>query len=317
MRLKFALTAILTAVLLMIGARTLCQSSNPQDFAQLLEWYKSRAEYLIGEFRPGIRSGLSPEDRAVEESIHYRVVANTTNANGQAKRINGVNYTYVGAELIQVIDWLATALAIQAEFGQQGCTAGYISYLADGINGNTAAVISGHPLQAVGSPFIFAQLRPDVCPNMTEMRFRARQRAVDMRELAVAGSIKLLMAHELGHHVHHDTWSKATSKQDSRDREKAADDFAFRTLALSGTIPIEGLPLILLFGSIEGFSVEGETASDHPAGVRRLRDMFEVSEKAIDSDEEVRTALVKSGKLTQWKQMVTLLKQQVDQMDQE
>lgn len=315
MNLRPALVAALM-VLCLVGTPSQCQSANPQDIAQLLEWYKGRAEYLIGEFRPQIRSGLSPEDRAVEESVHYRVVANTGNANGQAKRINGVNYTYIGAELIQVIDWLATSLAIDTAFGQRACTIAYISYLADGINGNTAAVISGHPLQVVGSPFVFAQLRPDLCSDMTEMRFRARQRAVDMREMYVGGSIRLLMTHELGHHVHHDTWLNAASIRDKRDREKAADDFAFRTLALSGTIPIEGLPLILLFSSVEGFSVEGETASDHPAGVRRLRDMFEVSENAVDSDEAVRAALLKSGKMAQWKQMVALLKQQVDQVDQ-
>jgi hypothetical protein len=305
-----------TMVLCLAGTPSRSQTSNQQQIGQLLRWYKDRADHLIGEFRPQIRTGLSAADRAVEESIHYRVVANTGNANAQAKRIDGVNYTFIGAELIQVIDWLATALAIDTSFGERACTAGYISYLSDGINGNTAAVISGNKLKAVASPFGFAQLRPDLCPNMTEAVFRNRKNADDIRELYVGGSIRLLMAHELGHHVHHDTWSTAASRRESREREKAADEFSFRILALSGTVPIEGLPLILLFTSVEGFSAEGESASDHPAGVRRLRDMFEASDEAISSNEVVRAALIRSGKLNQWKQMVALLKQQVDQMDQ-
>jgi|GEM_PF-2610388 len=307
-----ALIVLSLATVFVSPARS--QSVSGQDINQQLQWYKTRAEFLIGEFRPQIRSGLSSQQQEIERRVQYRVVV-TGNANAQARVSGSIGYTDISAGLVQVIDWLSHALAISAEFGKRACTMGYVKYLADGIEGNSSAVASHQPLQPVGSPFVFARLRPDLCPGVTEARFRARQRAVEIRELFVAGSLKLIMAHELAHHVYGHTLSRPVNLKASRERERAADEFSFRALSLSGTIPYEGFPVILLFSAVEGFSIEGETASDHPSGLHRLRDMAAFSADAVESDEAVKNALINSGKMEQWRQMVAGLKEEIDELD--
>jgi hypothetical protein len=55
-----------------------------------------------------------------------------------------------------------------------------------------------------------------------------------------------------------------------QQREPAADPFAFKNLIRSGKNPMVAIPVLLLSGGVEGFSLEGEDLASHPAGVRRL-----------------------------------------------
>jgi len=277
--------------------------------------FKDKAESLIDESHLQLRTGLSPEDQAIEKAVRYEIVEDETTANASAQRVDGVNFTFIGLGLLSVMDWVSTALAIDSEFGEHSCATAYITQLAADMNGNGAAALQNQAPKKVGSPFIFAQSHTDLCPAMSELTFRSRARALSIRDLYFAGSIKLIIAHELGHHIHRDTWSPPANDEESRAREAAADSFCFRTLALSGTVPIEGLPVMILATSIEGFSVEKEVDSDHPAAVRRLRNLIEESERAADSDEAVRAALIRSGRMQEWRQMIMVLKQQLDQLE--
>src|SRR6266852_5228126 len=106
---------------------TMCSSARAQGMSasETLDWYKNRGDYLVPEFRKEIRKGLSAAHRELEDQIKYDVIS-TWNVNAQAIRRNNVSRTGLGAGLLAVIDWVSTAMAIDAEFHKRQCTSAYI-----------------------------------------------------------------------------------------------------------------------------------------------------------------------------------------------
>jgi hypothetical protein len=189
------------------------------------------------------------------------------------------------AGFVQVIDWMSSAMVIGDRLGEAECFGSYVEYLTNGTLENNDRIASHQPLEPVFSPCIFARRNRSLCPGISVESFRAHPGADGMRELLLAGSLKFLLAHELGHHLlgHVGTHGSAGVV---RDQKKAADEFAFHATALSGSNPIEAMPVLMLFGALEGFSLEGEEGRNHPAGVRRFVTMVEAGERMIANDEK-------------------------------
>ena len=291
-----------------------CSSAGAQSMSpsETLDWYKGRGDYLVPELRKEIRKGLSPADRELESNVQYDVIS-TWNANAQAIRRNGASRTGVAAGLIAVIDWVSTAMAIDAEFHKRECAAAYITALTDTISGNSDAAAGAGVFRKIGSPFAFAYSEPKLCSGISMATFRANQRADDLRELWVAGSLDFILAHELGHHVLGHTRIGPRDYPESRERETAADKFAFKTMAGAGMNPGLAMPIVILWSELEGFSVEGE--GTHPAGVRRLRALIAAAKDAVDSDPETKAAMRRNGTQAQWDKFVTTIDGQLSVLE--
>jgi hypothetical protein len=262
-----------------------------------LEWYKGRGDYLVPGIREELRKGLTPAERSIEMGITYDVIA-TWNANAQAVELNDGPHSGIGAGFIAVIDWVATAMAIDYKFHNNRCASAYIHSLSDAILQNSHAAAGTGRYAIIGSPFAFAQSSPALCPGVTEAGFRADRHADDLREQWIRGSLEYVLAHELGHHVLGHTATPPANYPESRQREAKADAFAFRVMAKAGVNPLLSLPVMLLWCDLEGFSIEGE--GTHPAGVRRMRVMVAAARQAVNDDPEVQAAMHRDGTRAQW-----------------
>src|SRR6266542_1006942 len=141
-----------------------CSPARAQGMSasQTLEWYKNRGDYLVPTLRKEIRKGLSAADRQLDIQIQYDVIP-TWNANAQAIRINHVPHIGIGAGLLAVIDWVSTAMAIDAEFHKRQCASAYITFLTDSILQNSKAASGKGSFAKSGSPFAFANSEPLLC----------------------------------------------------------------------------------------------------------------------------------------------------------
>lgn len=296
----------LLATLVLFACSTLvAQIPSP---SQTLDWYKSRGDYLVPEIRKQIRKGLSAEDQKTESEIQYDVIT-TWNANAQAVRLHGVERTGIGAGLLAVIDWVSTAMAIDGRLNRPQCGEEYIKALSDAILNNSDAAGGSGKFKVVASPFLFAQSQPKICSGVSFSTFRADEKADDLRELWISGSLAFILAHELGHHVLGHTSRNPSSYPESRERESAADKFAFKTMAAAGSNPVLAMPIFLLWGQLEGFSIEGE--GTHPAGIKRMRAMVAAAQEVIDSDPEMKEAMQRNDSKGQWQQFVKALDAQL------
>jgi hypothetical protein len=144
--------------------------------SETLDWYKSRGDYLVPEIRKEIRKGLSAKDRMTEAEIQYDVIA-TWNANAQAIRLHGVERTGMGAGFLAVIDWVSTAMVIEARLNKRQCAEEYITALSDAILNNSSAASGSGKFRVVGPPFLFAQSEPKICSNVSWATLKADQTA--------------------------------------------------------------------------------------------------------------------------------------------
>jgi hypothetical protein len=291
----------------------MAQSANELAQAdQLLRFYKARADILLEGLRPELRKGLSLRELEIERGVVYQTFVNN-GINAYARKQGGRSYTVFSAGLVEVIDWLSTAMAFTT-MGQKTCGEKYASYLIEGIAENTARYNDrSQALRTVGTPFYFAQSEPQLCPGLTLERFQSNHNADDVREIAISACLQLVAAHELGHHIDRDADSLPASPAESRRREAAADAFAFRNLIRSGRNPMIAVPVLLLFAGIENFSLEAEDRASHPAGVRRLESMIEAAREALASEPEMLADMKKTGRYEEWQNLMSTLQAQLRQ----
>jgi hypothetical protein len=148
----------------------------------------------------------------------------------------------LGAGLLAVIDWVSTAMLIDGRLNRPQCAEDYIKALTHTILNNSDAAAGSGKFRIVGSPFAFAQSQPKICSGVSLATFRADQKADDLRELWISGSLNFILAHELGHHVVGHTSRNPSSYPESRARESAADKFAFKSMARAGSNPALSMP---------------------------------------------------------------------------
>jgi hypothetical protein len=306
--------SILSFLVITMAAAAEAQQSTVEQFRQQLEWYKSRAEPILSEVRDELRSTLSAEQRATEATISYRILLDG-NCNAFARRVDGRRTIETTAGFVQIIDWVSTALAIGDRFGAPDCLAEYMDYLTDGILDNSDRIAAHERLQPVASTLKFVHDNRDVCPRVTEASFRAKPGADDMRERLLRGGIKFLAAHELAHHLLGHVGRMPGNVEAIREQERRADEFAFSRMILSSTSPIEAMSVLLLYGTLEGFSIEGEDTSTHPAGVRRFATMIEAAERLISSDAAAVAAMRRDGKYDEFVTGVRQMRQRLVEME--
>lgn len=290
---------------------------EPSDYQRVLVWYKDRGEVIRADLLQELRRGLTPAQARVESEVQYRIFAENGNTAAYAAVLEGARVVDVGAGLLQVIDWVSTALGALGAFPSgSACAESYVPYLAEGIRENSRRGRRKAPLLPVAAYFTFAPTHLDKCSGITEARFRKNPRADGARTMLFAGSFKLLLAHEMSHHLlgHVGTASKRLSLSEVRQQETDADKLALRLIVRTGTNPLEALPLLMLFGALEDWNVLG---GDHPATVDRFKWAWEAANAILKDDPEFEQSLRKSGQWDGWSKAVAVLKERFDELPDE
>lgn len=307
---------LVTIATMMIVGTANAQRPTMDQVRQELEWYRTRALPILSEVRDELRVTLTDEQRAIESTISYRIVLGG-NCNAVARIMDGERTIETTAGFIQVIDWVATALAIGERFGAAECLDAYMHSLTEGILDNSDRIAAHERLRLVMSPLIFVRDNRDVCPSINEASFRAKHGADEMREMLLRGGLKFLAAHELAHHIFGHVGRRPNNVDSIREQERRADQFAFERMGLSHTNPINAMPVLLLYGSLEGFSIEGEDTRDHPAGVRRFATMLEAAERLINANGAAVAAMRRDGSYERFVTGVRQMREQLSNMEKE
>jgi hypothetical protein len=234
--------------------------------------YVSWGEGQISDLRAEMHSTMTPGEIALDGTIKYRVVdASVFNAaafaQGDRREIR------VSAALLQVIDAYATMNTIGFLWNKPACSAAYDDYVAKIYNSNTVAVSEGLAQKGADEPFVYVRRHPDICPQIPpDVITNNERQSGDVRTVLIHESMKFVLLHEFAHHLYEDF--DDVSSAESRTRESRADDFAFRHLLMSrNDSPLAALPLLMMFCSLEDFT-KGNSESDHPSGVARVKAMI-------------------------------------------
>jgi hypothetical protein len=174
----------------------------------------------------------------------------------------------------------------------------YVKYLGDGTRNNSWLVAHGQQAKPVAMAFGYWQLRPDVCSGLSEAKFRANQKADDLRELMVYASLVYLIGHEFCHHKYHDNVFKMVEPEQRRldatrgmdvsrevtpseqiEKEQRADLFSFHKMVEMDYPPMAAMPVLVFFLGFEGFSPEQSPDADHPSAVVRFGDMIDATKR--------------------------------------
>jgi hypothetical protein len=271
---------------------------NASDIAtKSLTYYRDAARANLPRLRAELRRGLTPNQAKIEQSIIYTVsMKGELNAHA-FMREDGRRQIEIDAGLVQFADWFEINLAVgTATRPNQACSTRYLMFLIDGINNSRfVPQIEGWPAPVSGNPIDFLRSHPDTCPAPESLP--TTHPGFEKNEF-VDILIKYALGHELAHHLLGHVLKESEPKAESREDEIQADRFALRLLAKSGgpaqVIPATGI-LVLLAGA-DDYTMDGESFSDHPAGVRRIK-MFVSAWREVLNDPEIRMGLQRNGQL--------------------
>jgi predicted Zn-dependent protease len=79
-----------------------------------------------------------------------------------------------------------------------------------------------------------------------------------------------VVAHEIAHHVLDHLSTRPKDDEESRNRERAADEWAIEALAGVGELPLGGFVFCMLMLSARGNDIVFEHLETHPADFRRM-----------------------------------------------
>jgi hypothetical protein len=258
-----------------------------------VDFYTRNGMSAITPSWDSIRQQLSPEDRQLADRIRISVVP-TENVNAEASHEGDVRTIAVAAGLLEVIDWLATAQAVEAVTGELECETAYVKYLGDGVEENSDRRANGKSREIVTSPYQFYVAHRSMCTTLQPDLVNSNQRAVLTRSLVMNESIKYILGHELAHQVYRDPFSRVGWCEQQR-RETRADAYSFTLLSHSGESPLLAIPILLIFAADEDFSTDDKFNS-HPAALKRALKMVQATKRQMQTDSELRDAIRKSGR---------------------
>ena len=146
----------------------------------------------------------------------------------------------------------------------------------------------GLTLEPVYDIFGYSVRHRDVCPRMNLESITRNRNADFMNRMAVRGSFKWVLAHEVSHHL---VGMKGRSPAGKRADEEAADRRALQLLVRSGTNPIESLAIFTLFGALDDYPTESDPEDDHPPTGQRLLSVVKMGRDLLENDSEFDEAL--------------------------
>ena len=114
---------------------------------------------------------------------------------------------------------------------------------------------------------------------------RAKPNFQTSRSVLLTHGLAFVVAHELAHHVLGHVDSPATSLEDQREMERAADAYAVKLVTRAGYNPMAAAAFMGLLSSLEGTS-DAWVESNHPRAVCRQAEFMVKGHSTLSSDSE-------------------------------
>ena len=285
-----ALKCILVTVLMTGSVPPPKQQSDM--VAQTIERYRRQGDVFLSRVRTEVFKASTDSDKIIENQIVYAVTP-VGGVNGFAYQINGKRYIEITAGMIEIMDWLGTNRAVTTVRGTALCGAHYVQYVSDGISENSDRYRDKLALREVTSPYQFYYANKSDCPQISPSEVDSDEQISQLREIGMTVMLQLVLAHEIGHQIHNDPFSKVNWCE-QQHRESRADAYSFQALRRMGNPPSAGIDLIMIFASVEGFSAE-DSNHTHPAALKRMLAMLEATREQYRTDESLMDGLRRSG----------------------
>ena len=264
-------------------------------------WYRTRGLLLVEKIRHDIARS-SPKVAELDRNIRYRVVPDATFL--AYARVGNRRSITVSSGAVQAIDTVSTVLASVAAFGNH-CPMRYLARFGEVHRDNMQSVSRGFPAKGLIDPLSWMSAH---CRGPDRATFMAHPTANTMRELMLVGGLKLLVAHELGHHWFKDHLLDDNSPDSqTKEHEREADRFALKIVAATGGSPFDAMALIVLFVYIDFYA--GWPVGTHPTGLERMATLADAAFDVARADAEYQRYLRENGNLDQWVKFEQLVRQ--------
>lgn len=291
-------------------------SAQVKSEVRTIDFYTRNGMSAVTPSWESIRQQISAHDRAIADQIDVSVRA-TEGVNGISSRQGSQRTIEITAGMLEVIDWLATAQAVETMTGQKECEAAYIKYVGDGVTENTERHNENQnrgsqkvQLQIVTSPYQFYSSHGSICRRIDPDQLDRNRNASLSRTLFMNESIKYVLGHELGHHINNDFTRVEWCEQ--QKRETRADAYSFDLLSHPGESPFNAFLILSIFAIVENYSTD-DRGHTHPAALKRQVKMVDAALAQLATDTEMREALRNNGQLTQFESYLTQMKEVVEE----
>lgn len=301
---KFALV-VLGFLSLLTPCSSVAQDSA-DDIERGLKWYKDRLDTMVPDVRESLQSGMSEGEASIAKAVRFRNVVDG-NVNAYAHKDDGERVVYISSGLLEVVDWVSTAMAAQTVFGARDCAVGFVTSLCRAIERNSQRARRNEPLEPFGNFFVYIRAHRTECHGLTESMHDDKQ-FNQLRDASITGSIAFVVGHELGHHVRGHVDHPPGSDAGSRRNEQAADEFAMGAMARAKINPIAGLGLMMVFAGTQHFDFEERPGATHPTGASRVMAMVEAGDSVMRNDPAYAKELDRMGKKEEWNQTMAQLR---------
>jgi hypothetical protein len=241
--------------------------------------YVSWGQGQIADLRPKMRANMTAPDAMLEQSVKYTVVdTGILNAFAVPPQANqGRREIRISSAMFETIDNFATMTTISFLWNSPKCSSAYGDYIHDLYDSNSISVSEGLRAKPTDPPFLFVKHHSDICPHISpDVILQNDRSSGGVRTVLIEQSIEWMLLHEFAHHLNNDFGR--VSLPESRQRESRADNYATQTMLVSPEdSPLAAVPMIEMLCTVENFN-SADTKSDHPAGVRRLKAMFDAAQ---------------------------------------
>lgn len=268
-------------------------SQTPSD-EESLTFFTRATESVITGFKVVFCTPLAPDQRNLCRATPISVVR-SWGIGAFASRNGDQPLISISAGTTAVLDNLTWARSASAEIaGDDDCFLAFANSYSSIIGYNQAQTQAGRPLRRMISIVDFAMQKPDICPRINFNSYASHIRnnsATHAKE--VESGLSFILLHELGHVVLRHINMNVSDINSRRRMELEADTWAIKAATQAKQHLLDVSPLWLTL--LQGASLDWEQHSDHPLGVRRAKNFFQLLKSEYDANESFRHPLVLSG----------------------
>ena len=146
----------------------------------------------------------------------------------------------------------------------------YVRYLGESIGENRELIRKKRPLKRAQSSLSFFKVSPEQWDSIMEQQWFK-----DHLLGFMYGIQDFVLAHEIAHHVLDHLSREPKDLEQSREWERAADEWAIEAIVRIGELPLGGFVFCMLMLSSRGNDIVFEHLETHPADFRRMDYMLE------------------------------------------
>jgi hypothetical protein len=247
---------------------------SSESFAQ--NPYVGFGDAQIAKIRPEMREHMTPSEITLEKSIdYYTVETGEINAVAISRTRGGSREIRVSSALLEVFDDIGKMQAMAVLWDKPGCFESYLDYLHGVVQSNDALLVKRLPLESAKPPFPYMWSHKSICPQLPlDVITNDVRQADSLSSVVIHESIKWVLLHEFAHQLYNDSATGDLGRD--REQEERADAYAFKAMLHPPEYPTVATAPILLFCSMEGYSLD-DKKSDHPSAVMRLKHMADVT----------------------------------------